>query len=89
MLKLEQRGFIHSRIILVSFMMYISNLLHRNLDSAIKRILDSLRTVPFKLILIACKTIEETVDEMFWEVSIIIKSKKWFGFFNLLFFVDY
>ena len=69
MMKLEKRGVIHSRMILGSFLMYLSNLLNRDLKAAIERVIESLSNVPPKLIRSACKAIQETVDEMFWEVS--------------------
>ena len=61
---------LHSRLILGSFLLYLANMLHRDLKEAIERVLRSLREVPERMVKRAVKSITETVEEMFWEVRI-------------------
>jgi len=49
--------------------MYLSKLLHRNLDSPIELIIKSLQNIPIQFIRNAGKCINETIDEMYWEIT--------------------
>ena len=64
----ELLGYVRSRLILCSFLMYLSHLLSRDYSVAIRRIKESLLLVPEQDIIESVHDIVDTVEEMFWEV---------------------
>lgn len=69
-MKLERQGMIHSRLILGSFLLYIENLLKRDIHFEIQKVIVSLSDVPEVDLIKAASSIVETVEELFWEVCL-------------------
>ena len=69
MMRLEKRGIVHSRMILGSFLMYLQDILKRDVIGAIESIIESLLPFSEDIISKAATDIIETVEEIFWEVG--------------------